>query len=133
MANYYELGRTNYFNVKEPEVFKEELSNYSVELISNSQGQVGFISGDLEDGIPWMKYNPDTEEDEEIDWVEIISRHIVPDELAIMVWIGNEKLRYLSSGVIAIDSNGIFAETGLNKFYEELADKFGKEFTLPEY
>ena len=82
MANYYEMGRTNYFSVKDPEAFKKELSNYSVELISNSQDQVGFMSGGLEDGIPWMKYNPDTEEDEEIDWVEIISRHIVPDELA---------------------------------------------------
>lgn len=113
MSNYEEQARSNYFKVKDVEKFKEFLDKYYLVFIEHKDDDtVGFLA---HDGIPsW-----DTETDEEIDFMLLLSEHLVKDEVAIIAGNGNEGMRYLSGFSAAINSRGKRTSIDIFNIYEK--------------
>jgi hypothetical protein len=111
MSNYEEQARSNYFKVKDVAKYKELLEKYYLQLIERKdEGLVGFLA---HDGIPsW-----DNETDEEIDFMLLLSKHLVKDEVAIVTGNGNEGMGYLSGFAEAINSNGRRTSISINDIY----------------
>lgn len=128
MSNYEEQARSNYFKVKNKDKFKEFLENYYLIFIENKEGLVGFLA---QDGIPsW-----DSETDEEIDFMNLLSKHLADDEVAIIVGNGYEKMSYLSGFAVAINKKGKTASVNIFDIYNKAKrlTKNPENITLAEY
>ena len=136
MANYYGMARTNYFEVKDFEAFKEELDNISLIEAHSKPTEEGTTLVSLysedEAGWVWTSYDKDTEEDTYVDWSGIFTRHLVDGSVAIVMEIGNEKLRYLSGLAIAYNNKGESKAVSLEDIYE-LAKTLGSNITTATY
>jgi len=120
MANYYGKVRTNYFAVKDPEAFREDIMNYPVEMISQEQdGQVlfGFLDTD-EGGLPNTTYNEETDEDIEIVWEDLFIKHLADDWVAIIMEVGSEKHRYFQGFASAYNNKGESKHISLEDIYD---------------
>jgi hypothetical protein len=120
MANYYGKFRTNYFAVKDPEAFREDIMNYPVEMISQEQdGQMlfGFLDTD-EGGLPSTIYNEETDEDTEIIWEDLFTKHLADDWVAIIMEVGSEKHRYFQGFASAYNNKGESKHISLEDIYD---------------
>jgi hypothetical protein len=120
MANYYGKFRTNYFAVKDPEAFREDIMNYPVEMISQEQdGQMlfGFLDTD-EGGLPSTTYNEETDEDTEIIWEDLFTKHLADDWVAIIMEVGSEKHRYFQGFASAYNNKGESKHISLEDIYD---------------
>ena len=120
MANYYGKVRTNYFAVKDPEAFREDIMNYPVEMISQEQdGQMlfGFLDTD-EGGLPNSTYNEETDEDTEIIWEDLFIKHLADDWVAIIMEVGSEKHRYFQGFASAYNNKGESKHISLEDIYD---------------
>lgn len=129
MGNYTEQARSNYFKVKDLEKFKSFLNKYYLLLIKQKGTElVGFIA---QDGIPsWNK-----ETDEELDFLDLLSKHLVKDEVAIIIGNGEEDMKYLTGFACAVNSKGKEKMISLYDIHEQ-AKKLTKtpdNITLAEY
>jgi len=127
MANYYASARSNYFRVKNPEAFMEEMFNVP-DITIHGDNEKGFcILVDGGDYGGWPSWALDEDDNEyEVDVPVLVSKHLMDDEVAIFMEAGAEKLRYVTGYAEAINSKG--ERTGINLFdiYElaaELTDK----------
>lgn len=145
MANWYGMARTNYFKVIDPKRFREEMSEYSVTVIESwrprgdapvEEGEppyLGLIAttedGDWpssvlqegvdENGDPWEDYI-------DIDFCEIVRPHLAEDQVALFFTVGNEKARYLTGRVVAINSvNRDFLTLDLDEIYDRVHKEWG--------
>lgn len=135
MANYYESARTNYFEVKNIDAFKEELKGVkSAEIISEEKGGKTYVCilSDYEGGFPWDYYNEDTEDYEELDWGGIFKKHLVDGSVAIIIGAGAEKLRYISGYAFAFNNKGEEKRISLDDIYA-LAESLGSDIQRAEY
>lgn len=96
MADYLAQTRSNYFRVKNAENFRRFCCRYGLTVINNTEEaedrQFGFM---MDESIPTGRNN------KKGDWIEIdflkeLSRHLMPKEVAVVVEIGSEKMRYLN-------------------------------------
>lgn len=127
MANYYGKVRTNYFAVKDPEAFREDIMNYPVEMISQEEdGQMlfGFVDTD-EGGLPNSTYNEETDEDTEILWEDLFTKHLADGWVAIILEVGSEKHRYFQGFASAYNNKGESVHLNLEDIYD-LASKLGE-------
>ena len=137
MANYYSVGRTNYFLVKDLEKFRQEIneiasSSGEIEIWDDESGEnPNKVGLGFPDGIPNFMYNDDGE-DVELNWVSIIGSHLEDDWVCVMQEIGSEKLRYLTGCSIAFNNKGVTDQISLNEIYESM-EHLGKNFTTAEY
>lgn len=137
MANYYSMGRTNFFAVKDPEAFSEEVtplvdSNGGNVIRENRNGVDGFILL-FPDGLPSEYYPDDVEEDPiELDWVQVISKHLADDHVCVIQEIGNEKLRYLTGYSVAFNNKGEQQYVSLRHIYD-MTKELGTYITEAEY
>ena len=110
MANYYGVGKTNSFAVKDIEAFEEEVSKYAVEVVKvTEQGRTLVQMFDTDDngaGFPWETWDSEQGEGVEIEWDNIFARHLEDGWVAIIFEVGNEKYRYLSGTAIAYNNKG---------------------------
>ena len=144
MADWYGTARSNYFRVTDIEKFKELCSLWGIEFIRGTKpmcgveevdpGLVGFACGN--GGLP---NNRAASEDEgsglELDFeafLQELSGHLGEGEVAVMMEVGNEKLRYMTGIAYAINSRGEQATVSLYSIYE-LAERLGKNVTKAEY
>jgi hypothetical protein len=65
------------------------------------------------------------ESDEELDLVSELSDHLVPGQVAILLEVGAEKLRYLTGQAIAVNAQGQITDLPLNDIYRKAARAFG--------
>ena len=137
MANYYGQTRSNYFAVKEAEAFKEELSKYPVEIITQEKDGAtlyGFMDRDV-DGAGTVEYYYDEETGDnsaDLDWVDFFSRHLADGEVAVIVHCGSEKYRYINGYTTAYNNKGGEIHLGLEDIYT-LANQLGENITRAEH
>jgi len=134
MANYYESARSNYFFVKDIEAFEEELNGSGLEISTkkiDDLTQVCLLASE-ENGFPFEKYDLDTFDSEELDWSDIFKRHLVDNQVAIIMGSGAEKLRYITGWAMAFNNKGESKSINLDAIYD-LAKELGSEITTATY
>ena len=137
MANYYGKTRSNYFFVKDAEAFKQELSKYPVEIITQEKdGKTlyGFIDRDV-DGAGTVEYYFDEEtqdNSEDLDWSDFFKRHLADGWVAIITHTGAEKYRYLNGQATAYNNKGEEMFISLEDIYT-LATQIGENITRAEH
>ena len=119
MANYGGFGRTNYFRVKDVEAFETAAEPFGA-VHRRDDGLVTVLatneSGDFS--------SYDDETDEERDLADILSDHLGDGEVAVLMSVGAEKLRYTEGWAVAVHSSGERVELSLNDIYAEAQETF---------
>lgn len=117
MANYYGTTRTNYFHVKDADAFRSFMSKVVVDEDSihlwedtDRDGNLVFGFGCYGSilGLPPEDVDDENDFDFDFDYDEFIdklSEHLVKGDAAIIVEIGNEKLRYLTGSAMIVTEN----------------------------
>lgn len=101
--------------------------------VSDGIPRFGIAPGDFDEGgWPTSIYHEDTDVCENIDISEQLSPHLADDEVAVLMEVGNEKLRYVSGTATAVNSKGEIAHLDLYSIYE-LALVLGPNITHAEY
>lgn len=137
MANYYATARSNYFQVKDLEAFKEwaQERNLRVLQTNSDPNMVGVCPSDSLDDGGWPTcevHDEETNTITEVDLFKELSKHLKDDHVAVLIEIGNEKLRYLTGYAVAINSDGEAGSVRLDEIYEQAAE-LGKNVTRAEY
>jgi hypothetical protein len=135
MANYYESARTNYFQVKDIDAFKEELKDVkSLDIIVEHRNLKDYVCllADSENGFAWDYYDEAQEDYVEIDWDGIFTKHLVDGSVAIIIGAGAEKLRYVSGYAFAFNNKGETKRIALDDIYK-LAESLGSDVQRAEY
>ena len=136
MANYIGQGRSNYFVVKDADAFRAEFEQYGVEIIERAvDGETlyGFMDNDGDGGgLSWSRYNEETEDFEDIDYLDAVSKHLAEGEVCIIIESGSEKYRYLNGVAYAVNSKGERKVVSLTDIYEQ-AKELGSNITQAQY
>ncbi|MGE0131508.1 MAG: hypothetical protein AB7U82_25785 [Blastocatellales bacterium] len=125
MANYTATFRSNYFAVKDVELFKKFCEEFSLEMITKSEGDVvlyGFLNSGNEAGIPLTRHNDESGEWDGVDFLSLLAEHLAPDYVAVVMEIGSEKMRYLIGEAYAINSEGQSVTLTLGEIYNRTAE-----------
>jgi hypothetical protein len=135
MANFHGTARTNYFRVKDIEVFKKEIKGIpSLRLIEDNEGRVGFVSECPDSGtFPSYAWNEETDEAVDIDLCGMVADHLAEGEVAVLIEAGAEKLRYISGWATAVNHQGKTVTIRLSDIYNAAEKIFGVRPTLAEY
>jgi hypothetical protein len=136
MANWYGSSRSNYFRVKESDAFLKWAEERGLGVFKNKEeaGLFAIHGGESTDDGSWPGY--DMEGDTEIDLVTELAQHLANRQVAVLIEVGAEKLRYLTGVAIAIDPKGRVAELTLGDIYRKAARSFRipeNEITRAEY
>ena len=141
MANYYSTARSNYFAVKDEMMFRQWAEFVELKVLEpdhsnrNADGIQRFaLTPDDGDGSGWptQRYNGETEEYDHIDVCGELATYLKDGEVAVLMEVGNEKLRYLCGYATAVNSKGETASLSLDGIYR-LAGKLGTNITRAEY
>lgn len=128
MANYYGVGRSNYFRVKDAAALTAALGDYEYEVIAGRDPNVVTVLACNESG-GWTAYKcgdaASGEDDEEVDIIDLIVPYLATGEVAVFETVGNENLRYLSGRSIAVNSSGKRVAVDLEDIFEVAAAEFG--------
>lgn len=123
MSDYYGTARSNYFGVKDRRKFVEWCDSLELKPIHKTEKAYelcGFLVetefGNIPDHI--------TKDDEvyDIDFFGELSTHLIDGDVAIVMEIGREKMRYLNGLAIAVNSKGETVSIALNDIYEKAKD-----------
>ncbi len=122
MANYEGVARSNYFQVLDVDAFRTWAKNLDLEVITDDDepNAVGLISH-TEDGT-WPACDLETMED--IDFGRLLAQHLAPEQIAILMEIGHERMCYLGGYAVAINSEGREVSISLYDIYELARKKF---------
>jgi hypothetical protein len=136
MANYIGAIRSSYFKVKDPKAFKEWFDRMPTQLElwteTDKESDATLYGFGGYDSLPSIRYNEETDEDEDIFFLEGLQEHIDEGWAAIIQEAGREKLRYLIGYVWTVTSEEM-------EFYDPLAlaeeslKETGLKRTLPHY
>lgn len=133
MSNYYSTTRTNYFKVKDSEAFTKELEGVDgIEALNEGNEFVLLATGDA--GFPSVRYvqTEEGEVDVDFDVIDLVSKHLADEQVAIFMEAGSEKLRYIHGHAIAVNNKGETRQIYLSDIYK-LAEQLGSEITPVEY
>jgi hypothetical protein len=135
MANWYGTARTNYFRVKDANVFHRWTERRRLEVFkSDKDADVVAIHPSEDSDGAWPSY--DLEENAEFDLATELAEHLVPGQVAVLLEVGAEKLRYLTGQAIAVNVKGGVVELTLSDIYRKAARAFRvseSEITRAEY
>ena len=128
MANWYGSARSNYFRVKDTDAFLQWTERRGLGVFKSEQGPdvLGIHPGNSTDGGDWPSY--DMEKDEEFDLEAELAQHLAPGQVAILLEVGAEKLRYLTGQAIAVNAKGRVVVVTLSDIYRKAA----RAFRIPE-
>lgn len=123
MANWYGTALSNRFTVKDYEAFSADIEHLPLDVHQeNCDPNNLTIFAATEDGaFPTDYYDDESGEYLEADLMGIIQDHITDDSCAILMEVGNEKLRYVTGWACAISSKEI-NYVNLDDIYD-VADK----------
>lgn len=134
MADWFGTSRSNYFRVKDPAQFEEEMATFSgLDVRQTKEGYYALFGDDGYGGWPSASYNEETGDESDFDIVEIVSRHLAEGEVAVFMSAGAEKLRYISGYSEAVDHTGKRVFVSLNDIYEKAEEAFGVRPSSAEY
>jgi hypothetical protein len=138
MANYCGTARSNYFRVKDEEAFKAWVKVSGVSLLdenADAEGRFGITPAELSDSGCWptSRYDEETADNIEVDVLDELAEHLADGEVAILMEVGSEKLRYVGGTAQAINNNkGEYEFIDLYQIYKLAAD-LGPNITEAEY
>jgi hypothetical protein len=124
MANWYGSSRSNCFRVKDCDAFLQWVEKRGLGVFKNSEDAALFAihSGDSTDGGSWPSF--DLETDTEVDIGAELAQHLPRGEIAVLMKIGAEKLRYLTGIAIAVNHKGRAVVVSLDDVYRKAARTF---------
>lgn len=141
MANYYATARSNYFAVKDEMTFRQwaEFAGLVVlDPVHKDKSADGIrrfaIAPDTGDDSGWPDHreNGETGEFDEVDVPRELAAHLREGEVAVLMEVGSEKLRYLCGYATAVNSVGKSVHMSLEGIYAR-ARKLGTHITRAEY
>lgn len=112
MSNYYGVGRTNTFRVKDVAALREALDRGEFLVEECPHAGVGAVMIVVNDGDgigSWSQLiyrDEGDDEPEELFVPDIIAEHLQDGQVAVFQHAGSEKKRYVSGSSIAVHSSG---------------------------
>ena len=131
MANWYGTSRSNYFNVKDEGAFREWAERRDLEIFTNLVGQLAVTPSSMSEDGSWPSYDDD--DDCEIDFQAELIEHLAEGQVAIIMTIGAEKLRYLTGYSVALAWDGRRISVDIADIYDKVEVEFGLQPTAAEY
>ena len=131
MANWYGTSRSNYFKVENEEAFREWAERRDLEVLENPSGLFGVAPSSMSEDGSWPSY--DCDEDCEIDFQTELIEHLAEGQVAIIMTIGAEKLRYLTGYSVALAWDGRRISVDIADIYDKVEVEFGLQPTAAEY
>jgi hypothetical protein len=125
MANYYATTRSNYFRVKDATAFEAWCSTRELDFWTKHYDNVGnryAISADTGGSGAWPDY--DSEQDKDFDLTAELAKHLDPRDVAVLIEIGSEKLRYLTGVATAVHHSGRTLCVDIDEIYDRAIDAF---------
>ena len=123
MANWYGTSRSNYFNVKDEGAFREWAERRDLEIFTNLVGQLAVAPSSMSEDGSWPSYDDD--DDCEIDFQAELIEHLAEGQVAIIMTIGAEKLRYLTGYSVALAWDGRRISVDIADIYDKVETEFG--------
>ena len=131
MANWYGTSRSNYFNVKDEGAFREWAERRDLEIFTNLVGQLAVAPSSMSEDGSWPSYDDD--DDCEIDFQAELIAHLAEGQVAIIMTIGAEKLRYLTGYSVALAWDGRRISVDIADIYDKVEVEFGLQPTAAGY
>lgn len=131
MANWYGTSRSNYFKVENEEAFREWAARRDLEIFTNLVGQLAVAPSSMSEDGSWPSY--DYDDDVEIDFQAELIEHLAEGQVAIIMTIGSEKLRYLTGYSVALAWDGRRISIDIADIYDKVETEFGVKPTAAEY
>lgn len=133
MANYYETARTNYFRVKDEAAFRAFMDTVPGSEVHGSSTKPGmFCVLFTEDGVSSSRFNEETEDWDEFDFMEELAPHLADKSIAVLEATGAEKLRYVCGYAVAINNKGERISININEIYKLATEEFGSDTEITE-
>lgn len=135
MANWYGTARSNYFRVKDVSQFLIWADARDLDTFQNKEGRYAIAA---RDGEGWPSSYVDTAGDYDVE-VEFdppteLFAHLADGEVAVLMEVGNEKLRYLTGYAVAVNHKGDIVSVRLDEIYKKACQAFQVEdVTRAEY
>lgn len=125
MANYIASARSNYFHVKDSQVFEKFLADVGgLGHWTDAEGRYAIFTNDGDSG-SWPSFVQTEEEDfVDFDLTEELPQFLVEGQVAVLIEVGAEKLRYLVGHAVAIHSSGRITEISLDDIYVQAREEF---------
>ena len=134
MANYTATARSNYFAVKDAEAFKEWCATRGLDVWQGSDdnaARFAIAPGIQSDCGGWPELKGDENEPAD-DLCESLAQHLREGEVAILLELGHEKLRYLVGAATAVHSSGRRIDLTLAEIYTQAREAFGEAAVITE-
>jgi hypothetical protein len=131
MANWYGTSRSNYFKVENEEAFREWAESRDLEVFEGRGGLFGIAPSSMSEDGSWPSY--DDEVDAGIDFQAELIEHLAEGQVAILMTIGAEKLRYLTGFSVALAWDGRRMSVDIADIYDKVELEFGLQPTAAEY
>jgi len=137
MANYYATARSNYFRVKDAQAFEQWCSKRGLDCWTTLYPDIGnryaiAPNADEETGWPNLDLDEATYEYCEIDFPKELASHLDPRDIAVIVQVGSEKLRYLTGEAVAVHASGKTTRISLDDIYRQAVREFEGDITITE-
>ena len=134
MANYESFSRSNYFRVTDKDSFRAWAEKHDLDV--REKPGVEVVCGDrssdtyfalfgIDGGWPCYYYDDLMDVDHDFDIYQEITRFLHPDDVAVFMEIGWEKLRYLVGVAVAVNAKGDIRKISLNDIYEVASAELG--------
>ena len=131
MANWYGTSRSNYFKIEDEDAFREWAERRNLEIFTNLVGQFAVAPSSMSEDGSWPSYDDD--DDCEIDFQAELIEHLAEGQVAILMTIGAEKLRYLTGFSVALAWDGRRINVDIADIYDKVEIEFGVTPTVAEY
>lgn len=121
MADYICAARSNRFAVRDEQAFLawvEEMPGVSAEKMSR-ETFVLLCEADS-GGWPTGLWNPQTDEERDVDFPLELSEHLADGEVAVLVEAGFQKLRAIKGEAIAVNHHGEILTVSIGDIYEKV-------------
>ena len=135
MANWYGQSRSNYFNVKDEAAFHEWAESRDLQVLENPDGLFGIAPSSMSEDGDWPSFffRDESGEFEDIDLRQELIEHLAEGQVAILMTIGSEKLRYLTGFSEALAWDGRRISVNIADIYDKVELEFGVLPTAAEY
>lgn len=132
MANWYGTARSNYFHVKDETQFLAWVDALNLDSFQDKEGRYAIAANN---GQGWpTSYYDELGGEFDLDLPINLSLHLADGEVAVLMEVGNEKLRYLTGYAVAVNHKGDIVSVGLDEIYAEACQAFHvDDITRAEY
>lgn len=135
MANWYGQSRSNYFKVLDEVAFREWAESRDLEVMEKFGGLLAIAPSSMSEDGSWPSsvWDEDNEEYVNFDFFAEVAEHLAEGQVAVLMTIGNEKLRYLTGFAVALAWDGRRTTVDIYDIYDKVLTEFGVKTTAAEY